>query len=40
MASLQLKQHSAFMSAFVLQNLKEAFQQENTDVFLKWNYTF
>lgn len=38
---MQLKQHNAFMSAFVLGNLKEAFQQENIGlVFFKWNYTF
>lgn len=31
---MELEQHNAFMSAFVLGNLKEAFQQENVCVLL------
>lgn len=31
---MELEQHNAFVSAFVLGNLKEAFQQENVGVLL------
>lgn len=37
---MELEQHNAFLSAFVLRNLKEAFQQENIGVLLFFAVVF
>lgn len=37
---MELEQHSAFLSAFVLGNLKEAFRQENVGVLLFFSSFF